>query len=97
MLKLGFRTPCKQTCSKHGSNQHIRAYLNEHEQTKHVHAYRFGDSAKPGGGRWIYRVARGICLDPVQDRELAKSRGSGKDFQLSKTVCVAVTSRYTCR
>jgi len=47
---------------------------------------RFGDGVKPGGGRWLYRIARGLCLDPVNDRQLAHSRGSGKNFGMSKEV-----------
>ncbi|EKX50742.1 hypothetical protein GUITHDRAFT_39857, partial [Guillardia theta CCMP2712] len=39
---------------------------------------KFGDSPKPPGGLWVYRIAKGICLQPVKDQELAKSRGSGK-------------------
>ena len=35
---------------------------------------RFGDGARPPGGRWIYRVVRGVCLEPVKDRELALTR-----------------------
>ncbi len=33
---------------------------------------RFGDFDKKRGGVWIYRIARGICLDAVSDRELAR-------------------------
>ena len=33
---------------------------------------RWGESAKAGGGVWIFRIARGICLDAVSDRELAR-------------------------
>ncbi|KAJ1474311.1 hypothetical protein T484DRAFT_1832866, partial [Baffinella frigidus] len=62
---------------------------------------RFGDCEKRGGipfedlirlfgdcengGPWIYRLARGVCLDPVKDRELAASRGAMKNFARSKT------------
>ena len=46
---------------------------------------RFGESPKAGGGMWVYRIARGIDLDPVADRELAKSRGAGKNFERSRT------------
>lgn len=45
---------------------------------------RFGDGVKPGGGRWLYRIARGVCLDAVHDRQLAHSRGSGKNFARGK-------------
>jgi nucleotidyltransferase/DNA polymerase involved in DNA repair len=33
---------------------------------------RFGELEKKRGGMWIYRIARGICLDAVSDRELAR-------------------------
>ena len=39
---------------------------------------RFGDSAKSGGGIWIWRIARGVCLEQVSGERREGGRGKGR-------------------
>ncbi|KAG8466934.1 hypothetical protein KFE25_008313 [Diacronema lutheri] len=50
---------------------------------------RFGSKstnrASKGSGAWLYRIARGLDLEPVKDEPLQQSHGVGKNFLRSKT------------
>ena len=50
----------------------------------------FGESSKAGGGVWIYRIARGICLDAVKSREHTVCVCVGVCVRVCVGVCVCV-------